>query len=149
MLWLVWHMWILIGLAFAGGVIAGWIIRSRSDEAPSRPMLETLDATVVAPVDRPATDIKAQPDPAPEPKPEPVPKAVSQAQASAPADDLTQIKGLGPKAAAALNDAGVTQFAQVAAWTTADVETFDALIKGRGRIVRDDWVNQAKALAKG
>jgi predicted flap endonuclease-1-like 5' DNA nuclease len=29
------------------------------------------------------------------------------------------------------------------------VERYDALINGRGRIVRDEWVKQAKALAKG
>jgi hypothetical protein len=66
MLWLVWHMWILIGLAFAGGVIAGWVARGRSDETPERPLLETLDATVVEPVAEPAT-----PEPAFEPEPEP------------------------------------------------------------------------------
>ncbi|MFT6542556.1 MAG: putative flap endonuclease-1-like 5' DNA nuclease, partial [Maricaulis maris] len=51
-----------------------------------------------------------------------------------------------PKAAAALKTGGVTSVAQIAAWTDADIERWDAAINGRGRIVRDDWVGQAKKL---
>ncbi|WP_412545779.1 hypothetical protein [Maricaulis sp. MIT060901] len=72
--------------------------------------------------------------------------AAKPAKADAPADDLTKIKGLGPKAAAALHDGGVTRFAQIAAWSDTDVEDWDALINGRGRITRDDWVGQARSL---
>ena len=162
MLWLIWHMWILIALAFLGGVIAGWVIRARSDEAPERPLLESLDATVVVP----AGEAVATPEPEPEveadapAEPDPVaeteaargtqPTAVEDAPIEAKStDDLTTIKGLGPKAAEKLNGEGVTRFDQIAAWTQADIEHFDALINGRGRIGRDDWVEQAKALAKG
>lgn len=60
-------------------------------------------------------------------------------------DDLTELKGLGPKAAAALNEAGITRFTQIAGWSDEDVASWDAKINGRGRIVRDDWVGQAKA----
>ncbi len=189
MLWLIWHMWILIGLAFAGGVIAGWVIRSRSDETPERPMLEKLDATVVTPVEERKSESDAKPEaetpsepearpeteaapaePAPIPAAEPKPAAkkpaakntpkpaATKAPKTAPAeklaqtsspDDLTQIKGLGPKAAEKLNGEGVTRLSQIAAWSDGDVERFDALINGRGRIVRDEWVKQAKALSEG
>ncbi len=64
-------------------------------------------------------------------------------------DDLTAIKGLGPKAEAALKAEGVTTYIQVASWSDDDVQRFDDLIKGRGRIKRDDWVGQAKTLAAG
>lgn len=65
-------------------------------------------------------------------------------------DDLTRIKGLGPKLAAILGEQGVTSFAQIAAWSDADVERVDASL-GRfsGRITRDQWVEQAKLLAAG
>lgn len=65
-------------------------------------------------------------------------------------DDLTRIKGLGPKIAAALNAQGVTTFAQIAAWDDAEIERVDALL-GRfaGRIRRDSWVEQAGLLAAG
>ncbi len=66
------------------------------------------------------------------------------------ADDLTRIKGLGPKIAALLGEFGVTTFAQIAAWTPEEVERIDAKM-GRfsGRITRDQWVEQAKMLAAG
>ena len=162
MLWLIWHMWILIALAFLGGVIAGWVIRARSDQAPERPLLESLDATVVVPAgeavvaSEPEPEFEAEAPAEPEPIAETKaakgvqPKAVADAPIEARnADDLTAIKGLGPKAAEKLSGEGVTRFDQIAAWTQADIEHFDALINGRGRIGRDDWVEQAKALAKG
>lgn len=79
---------------------------------------------------------------APEPAPAPV--------AAGPADDLTRIKGLGPKLAALLGEFGITTFAQIAAWTPAEIERIDAKL-GRfsGRIVRDQWVEQARLLAAG
>jgi predicted flap endonuclease-1-like 5' DNA nuclease len=64
-----------------------------------------------------------------------------------PSDDLTQIKGLGPKAAEKLNEAGITKASQIAKWSSVDVERYDTLINGRGRIERDDWVGQAKRMA--
>ncbi len=65
-------------------------------------------------------------------------------------DDLTRIKGLGPKIAALLGEFGVTTFAQIAAMTPEEVERIDAKL-GRfsGRITRDQWVEQAKLLAAG
>ena len=77
--------------------------------------------------------------------------AAMSAPAPAPVDaaaeeDLTVIKGLGPKAAATLKQAGVTRIAQIAAWDEAEIESWDARINGRGRIVRDDWVGQAGRL---
>lgn len=77
----------------------------------------------------------------------PVGKPVEKSPAAAVQDDLTRIKGLGPKAAAALADGGVTRFAQIAAWSDADIASWDEKINGRGRITRDDWVGQAKTLA--
>ena len=34
MMWLIWNMWILLLLAFIGGVVTGWILHGKSDEAP-------------------------------------------------------------------------------------------------------------------
>ena len=41
MLWLIWEMWIVLALFFAGGVIAGWVVRGRSDvsDAPAAKQL--------------------------------------------------------------------------------------------------------------
>ncbi len=74
------------------------------------------------------------------------------APASAPAtgDDLTRIKGLGPKIAALLQGLGVSSFAQIAAWDDAEIDRIDAeLGTFAGRIRRDNWVEQARLLAEG
>jgi predicted flap endonuclease-1-like 5' DNA nuclease len=69
---------------------------------------------------------------------------------SGPADDLTMLKGLGPKAAAQLHSLGVTRFAQIASWSEADAAVVDARMGAfKGRIFRDKWVEQARYLAKG
>ena len=82
----------------------------------------------------------------------PAPKAAktkaksSPAAASSDGDDLTQLSGVGPVVLKKLNAAGITTFAQIAAWTDADVTEFDEKLSFKGRIERDGWVEQAKEL---
>ncbi|MDG5750644.1 hypothetical protein P8R33_05985 [Qipengyuania sp. XHP0211] len=65
-------------------------------------------------------------------------------------DDLTRIKGVGPKLAALLREQGITGFAQIAAWTDDDIDRIDPTLgRFEGRIRRDDWVGQARLLADG
>ncbi len=65
-------------------------------------------------------------------------------------DDLKMIKGVGPVLEKALHASGVFHFDQVAAWKKADATWFDDNVKGaNGRVLRDEWVKQAKVLAKG
>jgi len=66
-------------------------------------------------------------------------------------DDLKQIKGIGPKFEKELNTNGVYYFRQIGAWKVADVKVVEEKIKSlaTGRVKRDDWVKQAKLLAKG
>ena len=47
------------------------------------------------------------------------------------------------------NDLGIFHYDQVAAWTPEQVGWIDGYLKFKGRIDRDNWVRQAKALAKG
>jgi len=73
----------------------------------------------------------------------------AQAAAGAP-DPLLQLKGVGPKLVTLLGTLGVTRFAEIAAWTDADVERIDAQLGTfKGRIVRDHWIEQAGYLAQG
>ena len=66
------------------------------------------------------------------------------------ADDLKQIKGVGPKMEGMLNTMGFFHFDQVAAWTDQEVAWVDANLEGfKGRVSRDNWVEQAKILAAG
>ncbi|MBB3964047.1 5' DNA nuclease [Rhizobium metallidurans] len=62
------------------------------------------------------------------------------------ADDLKQISGIGPKLEQVLNARGVRTLAVIAAWSDADVASLDAELGFDGRIARDGWVAQAKAL---
>lgn len=82
-------------------------------------------------------------------KAEPAKKAAKPAQAAPEGDDLTQISGVGPVLVQKLADAGVTSFAQIAAWSADDVAKFDEKLNFKGRIERDDWVAQATKLIKG
>ncbi len=62
----------------------------------------------------------------------------------APSDDLTCIYGVGPVLAKMLHRLGIHQFKQVAQWSEADIDFFDAqLERFRGRIRRENWVRSA------
>lgn len=66
------------------------------------------------------------------------------------ADDLKQIKGVGPKLEKLLNKLGFYHFDQVASWRVKEVKWVDENLQGfKGRVSRDEWVKQAKVLAKG
>ena len=62
------------------------------------------------------------------------------------ADDLQQIKGIGPKIADLLNELGIRQFEQIAAWSATDVDWVNERLQFKGRIEREEWIPQAKAL---
>jgi large subunit ribosomal protein L21 len=68
-------------------------------------------------------------------------------KAAAGADDLKQLSGVGPALEKKLHEAGVTSFAQIAAWGEAEIAEFDEKLSFKGRIEREGWVEQAKALA--
>ncbi len=62
-------------------------------------------------------------------------------------DDLQQLSGVGPALEKKLHEAGVTTFAQIAAWTDNDVAEMDEKLSFKGRIEREGWIEQAKKLA--
>lgn len=66
------------------------------------------------------------------------------------ADDLKQIKGVGPKLEQLLQSLGFYHFDQIANWTADEVAWVDANLKGfKGRVSRDNWVEQSRILASG
>ncbi|WEX87461.1 NADH-quinone oxidoreductase subunit E [Sinorhizobium garamanticum] len=64
-------------------------------------------------------------------------------------DDLKLLSGVGPKIEGTLHELGIYTFVQIASWKKAEREWVDGYLNFKGRIERDDWVKQAKALAKG
>ncbi|HKL64494.1 MAG TPA: NADH:ubiquinone oxidoreductase [Roseovarius sp.] len=66
------------------------------------------------------------------------------------ADDLKRIKGVGPKLEKLINEMGFYHFDQIANWTGAEITWVDDNLKGfKGRVSRDNWVEQARILAAG
>ncbi len=63
-------------------------------------------------------------------------------------DDLLAIKGIGPVNKKKLNEHGIFHFDQIAAWKKAEIEAAEAYLDFDGRIAREDWVGQAKILAR-
>lgn len=91
--------------------------------------------------------IAAEPDPTPAPAAAPIAET---ADGEVAADDLRKIKGLGPKMLTVLHALGVTSYAQIAAWTDADLDRLDTNLGAfAGRPRRDNWVEQARLLSSG
>ncbi len=144
-----------------------------SRREPMRPAEPSAAAPARPAKEPPATPAKAAPEPAKAP-PEPAkaprlpakakaptapaapaarkPKAPRKPAASAPrsraGDDLKRISGVGPKLEQVLNGKGFRRLADIAALSAEDVARLDAEFGLDGRILRDDWVGQAKALMK-
>jgi predicted flap endonuclease-1-like 5' DNA nuclease len=63
-------------------------------------------------------------------------------------DNLLRLKGVGPKIATLLKSEGISRYAQIAAWSDADIAAIDAKLGSfAGRPQRDNWVDQARLLA--
>lgn len=65
------------------------------------------------------------------------------------ADELHLISGIGPKLEELLHGLGIFHFDQIANWTQAEIDWVDDYLQFSGRIERDNWIEQAKALAEG
>jgi predicted flap endonuclease-1-like 5' DNA nuclease len=65
-------------------------------------------------------------------------------------DNLKEIKGVGPKMEKMLHSMGFFHFDQIANWTADEEAWVNANLEGfKGRVSRDNWVEQAKILASG
>lgn len=70
--------------------------------------------------------------------------------ASGPPDDLTRLKGVGPKFAARLNELGVIRYDQLAGLSATEIAMLDdRLGPFKGRLARDRVPEQAAFLARG
>ncbi len=65
------------------------------------------------------------------------------------ADDLQKISGVGPVLEGKLNKLGIFHYSQIAAFTAAEIAHVDEVLNFKGRIERDNWLDQAAELAAG
>ncbi len=127
-------------------------------EGDTAPEPAPKPAAKKAPAKKAPAKAKAKPAPVTKkeaaPKQAPVaadgkPETLSAAREGGP-DDLKMIKGVGPKLEALLHSMGFYHFDQVASWRKKEVAWVDENLEGfKGRVTRDEWVKQAKILAKG
>jgi predicted flap endonuclease-1-like 5' DNA nuclease len=68
---------------------------------------------------------------------------------SAPREDLKRIRGIGVLIENRLNAMGVVAYEQIANWTAADIDRVSQSLDFKGRIERENWVEQARILASG
>ena len=139
------------------GLLLGWIFCSEL-----KPLVQPNDTSAApsapepAPVSEPApaTAPVAQAPKAEAPEVEAVedavrPEALSGAR-NGGADDLKMMKGVGPKLEIMLNELGFYHFDQIAGWSAAEVAWVNDNLTGfKGRVSRDNWVEQARKLASG
>ena len=141
------------------GLLLGWIFCSelkppvQSNEtstAPSAPEPAPAPAAEPAPVTAPVAQAPEVEAPAVEAVEDAVrPEALSGARDGG-ADDLKMIKGVGPKLEIMLNELGFYHFDQIAGWSAAEVAWVNDNLTGfKGRVSRDNWVEQARKLASG
>ncbi|WP_116654339.1 hypothetical protein [Pelagibacterium sediminicola] len=152
---------LLLLVAFLLGCVVGYFARRFSGRsAPAAPAPQATPLPVEpAPVRAPVTSIPAAETP-PAAKPVPAGTARKKPAAKKPApapkapksqplpDDLKKIRGIGPRIEAGLNSHGVYRYAQIARWSRKRITELDTHLTLRGRIDREQWVEQAKALSK-
>ena len=106
-------------------------------------------AAPAAPAKKPAkAKAEKAPAPAKAPAAKKAAKPVKAEAAPVAADDLKKLTGVGPALEKKLIAAGITSYAQIAAWTDADVAAIDEQLSFKGKIEREGWIDQAKELAK-
>ena len=135
--------WILI--AFILGLLIGWWLCCRCKcnkaEVPSNTITAsstTAAATTTAAA--PASAVAAN---------EGASKPKGFSSAPADIDELKRIKGIGPVIERTLNDLGIYQFKQIADFSSENVEWVESYLAFPGRVGREEWVSQAKALSQG
>ncbi|MGA1024955.1 MAG: NADH:ubiquinone oxidoreductase [Lutimaribacter sp.] len=144
------------------GLLLNWILCDAGRQAVAQHHAPAPAAVVPAqpaPVAAEAPSAPFATDPATASAPAPA-SAPAQAEDAAPAtlagprdgqaDNLKEIKGVGPKLEQMLHQMGFYHFDQIAAWTEAEVNWVNENLAGfKGRATRDNWVAQAKILAAG
>lgn len=154
------NVWLLILIAVAVVILVLWLTRRRYGRGAQPPHadrpVEGADDTMPPEVEAPSVMVGPAAAAVDGPAPQPVvpapdaPPAPLVVPAAGPADDLSKLKGVGPKLITLLGTLGVTRYDQIAGWSDADIAAIDARLGTfQGRPTRDKWVEQAGYLASG
>ena len=143
-------MWLAYGAAASVGATWWWLSRmtrlaAPKLAAPTTAKVEAVAEPVVETIEAPLAAVEETVLAAPAPVETPVETFVE--TPSAQPDELTLLRGVGPRVADALVARGVTTFAQLAAWTEDELAAFDAELKLLGRSKRYDFLGQAREFA--
>lgn len=137
----------VVGVIAAIVLALGWREAAPGPQAAAAPAAKPAPVAKAAPAPAPAA--KAAPAPAPAASDDGAPEFLSAARDGG-ADDLKQIKGVGPKLEKTLHGMGIFHFDQIASWGAKEQAWMDENLEGfKGRASRDAWVAQAKTLAAG
>ena len=130
-------------------VAPGRKVHVSAKKTAPRPKAEAAPKPKAEP--KPKAQMRTEPEQAPKNMGAPVTKpAALTGPRDGAADNLKAIKGVGPKLEALLHSLGFYHFDQIATWTEAEVGWVDENLEGfKGRVSRDNWVEQAKLLAAG
>lgn len=121
------------------------IVVVRGDAQEARPEVTTPPAPVMAKA--PVSSATRGGNGAHKPTAGAKPQGLDAPRGGAP-DNLSKIKGLGPKSREKLNSLGVFHYDQIAAWTPEEARWIGATLGVPGRVERSGWIAQAKNLAE-
>lgn len=130
-------VWVETALLFTGVYVAGCVAGALFSGTRASAEADAPSAVATLPPVAGEADIPGQ-----------RPAGLVAAKQAGP-DDLKLIKGIGRQNEDRLQALGIWHFAQIAAWTPANVEWVGSYLAFPGRIEREDWVSQAKILAAG
>jgi predicted flap endonuclease-1-like 5' DNA nuclease len=142
--------------AFDRGVAADVTPPSAVVPKPGEAVAEPASDASSAPPARPfllgtLRSVRSQAYQNPEPGPEAAHRVGSHNRVvrSAPPQDLKRIRGIGVLIERRLNAMQIATYEQIANWTAEDIERVSRMLDFKGRIERENWVEQARILASG
>jgi len=111
------------------------VLRGRQrDEAPAAPQPAKIDEAAAAHAPAAKKHLPGLP-----------PESLASPRRGTP-DDLTKIKGIGPKSVEKLHALGVFHYDQIAAWNIDNARWIGAALTVPGRVERGKWIQQAREL---
>lgn len=131
-------------------------------EPEAKPEPDVKPEAEAVSIDEKEPEVASTPEPIAQSKPEPVETAANSDKDDNPGkpvglseprngqkDDLKRIKGIGPKIEGTLNELGIFHFDQIAEWSPATIDWVNGFLSFKGRVQRENWIDQSKALASG